>query len=86
MKTHLLVLICIPFGACSTVIKGPNGKTRMRTYANARYMHYKDENCEMTIHGMNHSTPTRATGSVIGTTGSAGTSLVTAWLTRGVVR
>lgn len=65
--TRLLAL-CLLMTSCSTTIYGPDGKPKMRTFADASNVSYKDKECEFHADTLNHSAPTRATGSVIGTT------------------
>ncbi len=63
-----------------------NGKCVLRTQANAKLVVFHQGDTDLRIEGLNHSTPTRAGGSVIGTAATGATGIATALLTRGWVR
>lgn len=88
MKTYklaTLTLLVIPFlsvGCASTEV-WQNGQRVFRTEMNCRYMalNTSPSRSSLIVHGMNHSTPTRAGGSVLGTglggvTGVAGALII----------
>ena len=62
---------------CSTTLVGHNG-TRFRTYANASTMDVTLDGARMAATGLNHSTPTRAGGSVAGTVAAGVAGVLTA--------
>jgi hypothetical protein len=56
-------MLCLLLTACAyTVVKDPKGHTRFRTLGNIRKLIYEDENTKLVIEGLNHSTPSAATG------------------------
>jgi len=78
----LLALLCV---GCSTTVYH-NGRPGLRMYSNAVNVTYYDGSTYFHADSINNSTPTRAAGSVIGTSLSGGTALTTAILTRGAIR
>lgn len=84
MKLLLLLSLCLPFCSCA------------HTKATAEYVDIQANCSYVEWHGgsrpslimrdVNHSTPTRAGGSLIGTTGAALTGVAGAVLTHGLVR
>lgn len=73
MKTLLLtsLLLCgLALTSCSTTVFGPDGKPQFRTYANARNLTFTGPGTSLHADTLNHSTPTRAAGSVLGIVGS----------------
>lgn len=77
MKTCLLILALFAAG-CSTTVRNSQGVTVLKTYANADIIAFKQGDTSLYMKKMNHSTPTRAGGSVVGTAGSAIVSGITA--------
>jgi hypothetical protein len=63
-----LFLLCLLMSSCSTTIYYPNGKPKFRTYGDSASVTYQDKTTTLQVTDLNHSAPTRATGSVIGTT------------------
>lgn len=83
-----LVLMC--YGCASTKVNYPNGKTAFSTQANAEDISFTAGAgaTAVAFHAakLNHSTPTRAGGSVVGTGATGLTSLLVAWLTKGAAK
>ncbi len=82
----LLFLLPLVFVGCAQTTVFRNGQPILRTQANASLVVFSQGDTALRIEGMNHSTPTRAGGSVIGTTGTAAAGVATAILTNGLVR
>lgn len=73
---HLAALLPLLMIGCAFTEVRENGKTVFRTQMNCAYMEYRSPSRSVLIvHGMNHSTPTRAGGSVLGTGLSGATGL-----------
>lgn len=84
---RLLFLLTVLFGACASTEVRENGRVVFKTQMNCAYMEYQSPSrSRLIVHGMNHSTPTRAGGSVIGTIGTAVTGVAGAVITNGIVR
>ncbi len=68
-----LVLLCLLMSSCSTTLYHPNGKPKFRTYGDSASIAYQDKTTTLQVTGLDHSTPTRSAGSVVGTglTGAA---------------
>lgn len=81
-----LCLLSVFFVGCAQTSVYRNGQCVFRTQANASLIVFHQADTDLRIEGLNHSTPTRAGGSVIGTASAGATSLATALLTRGLVR
>lgn len=87
---RLLLLCLIAFVAmlltsCAQTQVYRNGQCVFKTQANASLVVFHQADTDLRIEGMNHSTPTRAGGSVIGTAATGATGIATALLTRGLV-
>lgn len=88
MKTALLLALLplLLIGCAGTQVR-ENGKIVFRTQMNCAEMEFRSPaGSYLKVRGMNHSTPTRAGGSLIGTTGAAMTGVAGALLTNGLVR
>ncbi len=84
---RLSVFLALPFCSCAGTRVSENGKTVFYTQMNCAYMEYRSPaGSRLIVHGMNHSTPTRAGGSVIGTAATGATSLATAIITKGLIK
>jgi hypothetical protein len=83
MKT--LALIAILFSGCASTSVFKNGQKILFTQANANSLEFRQGDTFLKIEGLNHSTPTRAGGSVIGTTGTALTGVAGAVVAGGIV-
>lgn len=70
MKTLALILALCAAPGCSTVVYGPDDKPQMRTYANARNLTFTGPGTSLHADTLNHSTPTRAAGSIVSTLGA----------------
>lgn len=86
----LLVLLAIILAGCaSTVVKSRTGHVLLRTQADAArvtfYYAGGGEVIDCAMEQPNHSVPTRAGGSVVGTTFSGATSLVMAGVSKGLI-
>lgn len=82
-----VAMLSLLFGACASTSVSENGRTVFRTQMNCAYMEYRSPaGSRLVVHGMNHSTPTRAGGSVIGTAATGATSLATAIITKGLIK
>jgi hypothetical protein len=64
----LLFIIYLSLNSCSTTLYHPNGKPKFRTYGDSASIAYQDKTTKLQVTDLNHSAPTRATGSVVGTT------------------
>lgn len=71
--------------SCAQTSVYRNGQCVFRTQANASLVVFHQADTDLRIEGLNHSTPTRAGGSVIGTTGTALVGVATAVATRGLL-
>lgn len=70
---------------CSTGLYSPvTGKPLMKTYGDSQYMKYTGAGVTFEAVGLNHSTPTRAAGSVVGTTGTAVSGVAATLLSKGL--
>lgn len=85
MKQLLLLpfLFCI---GCAQTSVYKNGQRVFATQANASLVVFHQGDTDLRIEGLNHSTPTRAGGSVIGTAGTAAAGVAATILTNGLVR
>lgn len=78
MKIFLTTLALMLTSCAYTVVKDANGSTRFRTMGNIKKLAYQDETTSIHIEGLNHSTPSAATGKAVsGVAGSVG-SIITA--------
>lgn len=66
MTRSLAISLSLMLATCSTTIYHENGKPKFRTYADAAHLRYDGTTLEVT--NLDHSGPTRAAGSVVGTT------------------
>lgn len=57
---YKLLLLLLLSGCTITSVRDKNGVTRFRSGADMTFFHYKDENTELTITSVDHSTPTKA--------------------------
>lgn len=83
MKWLLLAFLILP--ACSTTVYR-NGNPILRTYANADIVEFHQGDTSLRMVKMNHSTPTRAAGSVVGTALAGATGLAGAVITKGIIK
>ncbi len=83
---YLILILCTSLSACAHTVVKKNGQTILDTQANADLLEFAQGDTTLRIVKLNHSTPTRAGGSVIGTTGTAATGIATAILTKGLIR
>lgn len=84
MKPLLFFLLVASLTGCARTSATAE---RFHTQANVDYVEWHGgKNPRLIMRGVNHSTPTRAGGSLIGTAGAAGAGVITAWLTKGLVR
>ena len=63
-----LTILCLLLAGCSTTVRDKNGVTRFRTFSDITNFDYQDETTKIHADILNNSLPTRAGGSVIGTT------------------
>lgn len=77
MKTCLLIL-CLFGAGCAQTVVYRNCKPILKTQANAKSLVFRQGDTYLRIDGLNHSTPTRAGGSVAGTIGTSIVSGITA--------
>ncbi len=84
MKYLLAALLAFALTACASTTVYRNGKRVLNTQANASLLVFHQGDTDLRIEGLNHSTPTRAGGSVIGTAGTALTGIVTAVAAHGL--
>lgn len=81
---YVFVLISLVFCSCAGTFASGE---RFYTQANADYVEWHGGGKPVLImHGVNHSTPTRAGGSVMGTALGGATGFATAVMTRGLIR
>lgn len=80
----LIITGCLTGCADTRVYR--DGKLALKTQANANLITFHQGDTDLRIEKMNHSTPTRAGGSVIGTAATGVTSIATAIATKGLVR
>jgi hypothetical protein len=85
VRTALAALFSMLAGCASTTVYR-DGKPILKTQADAKSLAFSQGDTSLKVVGLNHSTPTRAGGSVIGTTGTAVAGAATAVLTRGLVK
>ena len=79
----LLILTAVMFPGCATEIRDPKtGIIVFKSYGDAKNITYAKTGDSYQFHAddLNHSMPTRAGGSIVGTTGVA---IATSGLTRG---
>jgi hypothetical protein len=74
----LLFLAVLLLTGCSTTVYGPAGQPQFRTYANAKNLTFTGPGTSLHADDLNHSTPTRAAGSLVGTAASGVTGIITA--------
>lgn len=79
------LLLCFFLTGCAQTQVFRNGKCVFKTQANASLVVFHQADTDLRIEGMNHSIPTRAGGSVVGTAATGAASIATAVLTRGLV-
>lgn len=80
------LFLCFLFVGCAQTQVREAGKVVFTTQMNCASMSYRSAaGSTLTVTGMNHSTPTRAGGSVIGTTGTALVGVATAIATKGLI-
>lgn len=75
---YLILPLALVLSSCAHTIVRKNGRVILDTQANARLLVFKQGDTYLYIDGLNHSTPTRAGGSVVGTAGTAIVSGITA--------
>lgn len=85
MKTLLLLGISIGLAGCAQTTVFRNGQPILKTQANAKLLVFQRGDTYLRIEGLNHSTPTRAGGSVIGTGLSGVAGIATVVATKGLV-
>lgn len=85
MKYALLILCLLIVGCAQTTVYR-NGQPILKTQANAKLLVFRQGDTFLRIEGLNHSTPTRAGGSVLGTGLSGAAGVATAILTNGLVQ
>ncbi len=68
MKAALLALMLC---GCASTSVYRDGKRILFTQANATHLEFRQGDTSLVIDGMDHSTPTRAGGSVAGTIGAS---------------
>lgn len=78
MKTVLLITLCAPWIGCASTTIYRSGKPILRIQGDATNLTYRNGGIYFHADKLNHSEPTRAGGSVIGTAGTAATGIVTA--------
>lgn len=77
------LLIAFLFTGCASTSIYENGRKVFTTQANANELSYVSaQGSTLKVSGLNHSTPTRAGGSAIGTAGTAIVSGITAAVAR----
>lgn len=81
----VMILLGLALVGCETKVY-KDGNLILKTQANAKSLVFRQGDTYLKIDGMNHSTPTRAGGSVLGTGLSGATGVATAILTKGLVR
>lgn len=79
-------LLVLAFTGCANTVVKRDGKVVLWTQANASTLEFHSGDTSLKMTMMNHSTPTRAGGSVIGTTATGATGVITALVTKGIVR
>lgn len=62
----LLILFTLIFTSCSTTVYR-DGRPILKTYANATGFHFQDGSTSLSADKLDHSSPTRAAGSIVGT-------------------
>ncbi len=72
------LLLAFVFAGCASTSVYRGGQKIFTTQADAGQLEFHDGGTSLTVQGLNHSTPTRAGGSVIGTAGSAVTAAAAA--------
>lgn len=82
----LLPLCFLLFASCAETQVYRNGQLALRTQANASLLTFHQGDTDLRIEGMNHSTPTRAGGSVVGTAATGLAGVATAVLSKGLIR
>jgi len=83
---YIIPLLCAALSACAYTRVAEGGKTVFITQANATEVEFRSANGSyLHMRGVNHSTPTRAGGSVVGTAFSGAAALGTAVMTRGLI-
>lgn len=80
-----LTALCLILPACAHTVVKKNDQVILDTQANADLVEFRQGDTSLKMVKMNHSTPTRAGGSVIGTAATGATGIATAILTRGLV-
>jgi hypothetical protein len=83
----ILLILCLATVGCAHTEVRENGATVFKTQMNAKRLTYRSPaGSYLSVEGMNHSTPTRAGGSVLGTglTGAGG--ILATWMTGGAAR
>lgn len=82
-----LALLAVAFlSGCASTNVYRGGRKILSTQADAAQLEFRDGNTSLKVVGLNHSTPTRAGGSVVGTAGTAVGGVATALLSQGIVR
>jgi hypothetical protein len=61
------LLLCFLLSSCQTVVYGPDGRPQFRTYGDVAGLTFTGPGTTLHADTLNHSTPTRAGGSVVGT-------------------
>lgn len=84
--TKLALLPFLFLCSCANTVVKRDGKVVLWTQANASTLEFHSGDTSLKMTMMNHSTPTRAGGSVIGTTATGAAGVITALVTKGLVR
>lgn len=87
MKRYIPILACLLLPSCATTIVREKGQVVLAIQANAKRVHYQSPaGSVLDIDELNHSTATRAGGSVIGTIGSSIMGMMVTGAAGGLVR
>lgn len=84
IRIALACLFSALAGCASTTVRNASGQTILHTQADAQDLEFHQGDTSLHVVRLDHSTPTRAGGSVIGTTGTAVAGAAAAVLTRGL--
>jgi hypothetical protein len=73
------LLLCLLLTGCQTVVYGPDGKRQFATGANAKNLTFTGPGTYLHADDLNHSTPTRAAGAVIGNAATGIGGIITSY-------
>lgn len=86
MKNTIVILVILATAAlsgCAQTAAYKDGRCIFRSQANAKLITFRNADIELRVEDLDHSTPTRAGGSVVGTTGAAVMAVVASTAMRG---